>query len=89
MNKQTNADIFDNKIIIFRVLCKSKSHLNEMVLTITENGGEGVIIRKLHSCYENGRSTHLLKIKVSIFFFTLLFFIITIFRFLQLMIKKE
>jgi ATP-dependent DNA ligase len=30
-----------------------------MVSTITEDGGEGVIIRKLHSCYENGSSTHL------------------------------
>jgi ATP-dependent DNA ligase len=39
-----------------------------MVSMITEDGGEGVIIRKLHSCYENGRGTHLLKIKVSIFF---------------------
>jgi ATP-dependent DNA ligase len=37
-----------------------------MVATIIENSGEGVIIRKLHSHYENGRSAHLLKIKVSL-----------------------
>jgi hypothetical protein len=41
-----------------------------MASKITENGGEGVIIRKLHSCYENGRSIHLLKIKVSLFLYS-------------------
>jgi ATP-dependent DNA ligase len=54
------------KIVIFRVLCRGESHLNEIVSTITENGGEGVILRKLQSLYESGRSAQLLKVKVSL-----------------------
>jgi ATP-dependent DNA ligase len=51
-------------IVIFRVLCKNNSHLEDMISTITENGGEGIILRKMYSLYENGRSSHLVKFKV-------------------------
>jgi ATP-dependent DNA ligase len=36
-----------------------------MVKTILDNAGEGVILRKMGSRYEHGRSTSLLKFKVS------------------------
>lgn len=45
--------------------CKSRSELQNAVKMILSNGGEGVILQKRKSIYESGRSTSLLKIKVS------------------------
>ena len=36
-----------------------------MVQVVIEGGGEGLVLRKPKSLYENGRSPFLLKIKVS------------------------
>lgn len=40
--------------------------MNNIVHQILEDNGEGVIIRKLNSIYEHGRTPNLLKIKVLI-----------------------
>jgi hypothetical protein len=53
------------KIIVLRVQCCDNSHVNEMIEAILDDGGEGVIMRKMGSQYEHGRTTALLKLKVS------------------------
>ena len=39
----------------------------ELVQAIVEDGGEGIIMRKARSLYEQGRSTSLFKLKASYF----------------------
>jgi ATP-dependent DNA ligase len=41
--------------------------LNEMMQAINTRGGEGVILRKVGSLYEHGKTATLLKFKVSTF----------------------
>jgi ATP-dependent DNA ligase len=49
----------------FRMLCTSegllKSALKEIIVV---SGGEGIILQRRRSLYEQGRSTNLFKIKV-------------------------
>jgi hypothetical protein len=54
------------KIVVPRVMSENNAHLSSTVQGIIEDGGEGVILRKIGSIYEHGRSPSLLKIKVSI-----------------------
>lgn len=46
------------------MLCESKSQLKTMVHEIISNMGEGAMVRRLGSVYENGRSSLVAKIKV-------------------------
>lgn len=57
-------DIF--KVLAPRMKCKSGTHANEMVERIIEDKGEGIMLRKIGSLYEHGKSQSLLKIKVFI-----------------------
>jgi hypothetical protein len=57
--------VFDiNYIVTPRVICANKLHVSNIIQCILSDTGEGVILRKSNSIYENGRSTNLLKIKV-------------------------
>lgn len=47
-----------------RVLCEGSAHLISYTLAIIENNGEGVILRKIQSRYERGRTSSLVKFKV-------------------------
>ena len=40
-------------------------HATEMIEGVLDDGGEGVILRKVGSLYEHGRTTALIKLKVS------------------------
>lgn len=47
-----------------RLLCNS-NEISDLILdNVVEHEGEGIILRKLGSIYEHGRSTSLVKIKV-------------------------
>lgn len=46
------------------MLGKSDKHLIFIKESIIEHGGEGVILRKVNSLYESGKSSELLKLKV-------------------------
>eukprot|EP00026_Physarum_polycephalum_P003756 Phypoly_transcript_03770.p1 GENE.Phypoly_transcript_03770~~Phypoly_transcript_03770.p1 ORF type:complete len:759 (+),score=109.95 Phypoly_transcript_03770:66-2279(+) len=48
-----------------RILCKNQKQLTLAIREITQDGGEGVILRKPQSLYENGRSPYLLKLKAT------------------------
>jgi DNA ligase-1 len=48
-----------------RMLCRSHRQLTLAIQEITQDGGEGVILRKPQSLYENGRSPYLLKLKAT------------------------
>lgn len=43
--------------------CKGKEHLFEKLEDVEQGGGEGLMLRKPNSDYENRRSSHLLKVK--------------------------
>jgi len=47
------------------VMQKSLSHIEEYVSEILRRGGEGIMLRKPESLYENGRSHYILKYKKS------------------------
>jgi ATP-dependent DNA ligase len=46
-----------------RVLCKDSNHLSLAIGSIIDNEGEGVILRKVASLYEHGKTSALLKLK--------------------------
>lgn len=48
-----------------RVLCQNNKHVNELISGALEDGGEGVILRKVGSEYEHGRTSSLIKLKIS------------------------
>ena len=48
-----------------RILCKDGDLLTQCISGILENGGEGVIMRKVGSLYEHGRSAAVVKLKVN------------------------
>ena len=50
-------------VVLEQIKLKDREHLNRLHSLITSNGGEGSIIRKPGSLYENKRSGNLLKIK--------------------------
>lgn len=52
------------EILAPRMKCKKGTHLREMMEGIVEGGGEGIMLRKIASFYEHGKSQSLLKIKV-------------------------
>lgn len=53
-----------SKIIACRVHCINTAHMKKVVTWIIEGGGEGVILQKRGSPYEQGRSSSLVKFKV-------------------------
>ena len=59
-----------SQIVPSRFLLCEKSHLNKVVQLVIEDGGEGVILRKIGSLYEQGRSQSLLKFKVHLILIT-------------------
>lgn len=60
------------KSVAFRVLCKNFPQLNFYVQKILDDEGEGGILRKVGSKYDHGRSTNLIKLKVSLLLLLLL-----------------
>eukprot|EP00026_Physarum_polycephalum_P000538 Phypoly_transcript_00539.p1 GENE.Phypoly_transcript_00539~~Phypoly_transcript_00539.p1 ORF type:complete len:959 (+),score=132.38 Phypoly_transcript_00539:57-2933(+) len=50
-------------IVVPRIKCKSNEHLSQFVQGVIDAGGEGVILRKMNSLYEHGRSRSLVKLK--------------------------
>eukprot|EP00026_Physarum_polycephalum_P001339 Phypoly_transcript_01340.p1 GENE.Phypoly_transcript_01340~~Phypoly_transcript_01340.p1 ORF type:complete len:1070 (+),score=142.73 Phypoly_transcript_01340:227-3436(+) len=52
-------------IVAPRVKCVTKRQLANMAQSVILEGGEGVVLRKPKSIYENGRSAFLLKIKAT------------------------
>ena len=52
------------KIISARMICQNPIHLKRVVQNVAEGGGEGVILQRLASNYEQGRSASLIKLKV-------------------------
>ena len=55
----------NNKIVATRVKCSHNFHVDISLQRILEDGGEGLILRKMASQYEQGRSRNLIKLKVS------------------------
>eukprot|EP00026_Physarum_polycephalum_P001467 Phypoly_transcript_01469.p1 GENE.Phypoly_transcript_01469~~Phypoly_transcript_01469.p1 ORF type:complete len:1107 (+),score=182.36 Phypoly_transcript_01469:326-3322(+) len=53
--------------VVSRCLCKNKAHMRDAVKGVIENGGEGIIMRKVKSMYERGRTSSLLKIKAAVY----------------------
>ena len=51
-------------IIIDAIRCESKEHLEQYFKQVTQNGGEGIMLRKPGSLYERGRSQTLKRLKV-------------------------
>jgi len=47
-----------------RLLCLDRLHMDKYTQEIIQSGGEGVVLRKPNSLYENGRSHSVLKYKV-------------------------
>jgi ATP-dependent DNA ligase len=47
------------------MMCQSNKQLDVNIGFVLEGGGEGVILRKPGSLYENGRSSSLIKLKVT------------------------
>ena len=52
------------EVLAFRMICSSSIHLREFVQKVIDAMGEGLILRRVGSCYENGRTSSLLKLKV-------------------------
>eukprot|EP00026_Physarum_polycephalum_P002532 Phypoly_transcript_02539.p1 GENE.Phypoly_transcript_02539~~Phypoly_transcript_02539.p1 ORF type:complete len:901 (+),score=86.30 Phypoly_transcript_02539:60-2762(+) len=52
-------------IIAGRILCKNYTHVKNVLSQVISDGGEGVILRKSYSAYENNRSSSLIKLKAS------------------------
>jgi ATP-dependent DNA ligase len=50
--------------------------MQEAVRGVIEDGGEGIIMRKIKSFYEHGRTTSLLKVKVVMLIFLSVYFCI-------------
>jgi DNA ligase-1 len=59
-----------NHVCIAEILkCRGKDHLQEHLVQILENGGEGLMVNKPNSSYISMRTDNLLKVKV--FFLTI------------------
>eukprot|EP00026_Physarum_polycephalum_P001298 Phypoly_transcript_01299.p1 GENE.Phypoly_transcript_01299~~Phypoly_transcript_01299.p1 ORF type:complete len:1145 (+),score=200.33 Phypoly_transcript_01299:2-3436(+) len=62
----SNIDLNDSLVTVApRVLCNDTMHVDMFVQNIIENGGEGVILRQIHSRYRFGRTSTLFKLKSS------------------------
>ena len=59
IEKQNNEHL----VLVEHEICKSREHLAEWMDRITNNGGEGVMIRDPESKYEGKRTDKLLKVK--------------------------
>ena len=71
------SDIFDStNTVTFRVLCSGLHHMRAFAdEVIQKGGGEGLILRRVASQYEPGRTLSLLKLKVISFILFFLFFV--------------
>lgn len=47
-----------------RFLCTNKKQLEVMMKGVIEEGGEGLVLNKRFSKYDNGRTPNLVKLKV-------------------------
>jgi hypothetical protein len=61
------------KVVVSRLLSEdsvaySDVAYSDLARLIIDDGGEGIILRKVHSLYEQGRSISLFKLKVSLSF---------------------
>jgi ATP-dependent DNA ligase len=65
-NSPSTHDLTDNHNVVARMASTTQSHLNNMLHNVVDHGGEGIILQKSSSRYEHGRSTSLLKVKVSL-----------------------
>ena len=62
-------------IVTFRVLCSGERHMRAFADEIMQKGGgEGLILRRVASHYERGRSLSLLKLKVLLFILVLFYY---------------
>lgn len=59
-----------------RAQCKGHIHLQKMKEMILERGGEGIMLRRIGSLYEPGRSQSLIKIKVLLLLIILIFLLL-------------
>lgn len=57
--------ILDSWVTAVRILCYWQWQLDNSAHHIITDGGEGIVMRQPTSAYEHGRSTSLIKIKVS------------------------
>lgn len=55
------------------MLCKDNITTKNLMKEVIENEGEGLILRKVRSIYENGRSSSLVKLKVHFYKFFKMF----------------
>lgn len=63
LSELANVRPTDHLRIVDHVLCESRAHLQTYFSDITENGGEGVILRHPAAPYRFGRSIFLRKLK--------------------------
>jgi ATP-dependent DNA ligase len=47
-----------------RVMCKNSTHLENAAQIVITDGGEGLILQRIGSLYERGRTSSLMKLKV-------------------------
>lgn len=61
--------LFDSKHIPTTcMLCNNKQHMKDSMVSIMLTEGEGIIMRKVKSTYEQGRSNTIVKLKVYLHF---------------------
>ena len=73
--------VFDTaNTAVFRVLCSGSHHMRTLAEeVIQKGGGEGLILRRVASHYEPGRSLSLLKLKVRSLLIQVLFLLFVFF----------
>lgn len=57
------------QLVVPRVRLKNDKQVNYFLQNIINDGGEGVVVRKVNSIYEHGRTPSLLKLKVIKYYF--------------------
>jgi ATP-dependent DNA ligase len=75
------------EILVPRVICTGHNHLYEVVQSVINTGGEGVILQHLNSPYQHGRTTNLLKIKVTRLYTIYIYILCFIFWFLVFLME--
>ena len=61
------------KEVPIRILNEGNKIGNHMLEKVLMGGGEGIILRRVRSEYEHGRSKSLIKLKVYLFIYLLIF----------------
>jgi hypothetical protein len=56
----------DSNIPAIRILCEDQQTLSTFLTWILDDAGEGAVLRRPASLYEHGRSSDLLKLKVTL-----------------------